>query len=45
MIPYGEVKGHRDVKLTDCPGANFPMQELRDWLCAEELRRRGLDPD
>ena len=43
-IPYSEVKGHRDVKLTDCPGRNFPMEELRAWLYAEERERRGLTP-
>ena len=41
-IPYSEVKGHRDVKLTECPGANFPMAELLQWLEAEENVRRGL---
>ena len=41
-IPYDQVIGHRDVKDTLCPGKNFPMSELHEWLYADEDRRLGL---
>jgi N-acetylmuramoyl-L-alanine amidase len=23
---------HKEAKATECPGANFPMEQLRNWL-------------
>ena len=31
-IPTNQIKGHRDIKPTDCPGRNFSFSELRRRL-------------
>ncbi len=41
-IPYAEVCGHSALKDTECPGAQFPMDELIQWLKDDELGRMGL---
>ena len=32
-----QIVGHGDVKATECPGAHFPLSEIRDSVAALEL--------
>jgi hypothetical protein len=36
-IDVAQVVGHGDVKATECPGAHFPMSEIREGVAALEL--------
>ena len=36
-IAAAQIVGHGDVKATECPGAQFPMSEIRDSVAALEL--------
>jgi len=36
-IKTAQIVGHGDVKATECPGAHFPMSEIRDSVAALEL--------
>lgn len=36
-IKSAQIVGHGDVKATECPGAHFPMSEIRDSVAALEM--------
>jgi hypothetical protein len=40
-IPDSNIKGHRDIKSTACPGRNFPLQELTRLLAGNAPSNQG----
>jgi N-acetylmuramoyl-L-alanine amidase len=43
-IQTAQIVGHGDVKATECPGAHFPMSEIRDSVAALELEESLATP-
>lgn len=42
-IEPSQIVGHTDVKATECPGAHFPLSEIRDSVVAMWLGRQQAD--
>lgn len=38
-VPMSNIVGHRDIKLTDCPGRQFPMEDVLRRVADLRLRK------